>query len=93
MSGMVRRSGPICVVMSGPTMPRTFCSAPSWTCGATHSVTTPGRAWVAWVFTIEQHPAAAVTQARVGIEQVGAAVQSHNGLARTRTAVDDEGAA
>ncbi len=38
----------------------------------------------------EQHPAPAVTQARVGIQQVSGAVQGHHGLARTRAAVDDQ---
>jgi len=33
------------------------------------------------------------TEARVGVEQVGGAVQSDDGLPRTRTAVDDESAA
>ena len=41
----------------------------------------------------EQHAAPAVTEARVGVEEVGGAVQGDDGLARTRAAVDDEGAA
>ena len=38
----------------------------------------------------EQHPTPAVAEARVGVEEVGSAVQSDDGLPRTRTAVDDE---
>jgi hypothetical protein len=41
----------------------------------------------------EQHAAPAVAEARVGVEQVGGAVQRDDGLARARTAVDDERAA
>ena len=41
----------------------------------------------------EQHAAPAVAEARVGVEQVGGAVQGDDGLAGARTAVDDEGAA
>ena len=41
----------------------------------------------------EQHAAAAMAQPRVGVEQVGGAVQRHHGLAGSRTAVDDERAA
>ena len=41
----------------------------------------------------EQHAAAAVTEARVGVEQVGRAVQRDDGLAGARAAVDDERAA
>ena len=48
---------------------------------------------VGLVRTDEQHAAPAVTEARVGVEEVGGAVQSDDGLARTRTAVDDESAA
>ena len=38
----------------------------------------------------EQHAAAPVTEARVGVEEVGGAVQGDDGLAGARTAVDDE---
>ena len=38
----------------------------------------------------EEHPAAAVAQARVGVEQVGGAVQGDDGLAGARAAVDDQ---
>ena len=48
---------------------------------------------VGLVRTDEQHAAPAVTEARVGVEEVGGAVQGDDGLARARTAVDDEGAA
>ena len=48
---------------------------------------------VGLVRTDEQHAAPAVTEARVGVEQVGGAVQSDDGLPRARTAVDDESAA
>ena len=41
----------------------------------------------------EQHAAPAVTEARIGVEQVGAAVQGDDGLPGTRAAVDDESAA
>ena len=41
----------------------------------------------------EQHAAAAVAEARVGVEQVRRAVQRDHGLARARAAVDDERAA
>ena len=41
----------------------------------------------------EQHAAAAVAEARVGVEQVGRAVQGDDGLAGARAAVDDERAA
>ena len=41
----------------------------------------------------EQHAAAAVPQARIGVQQVGGAVQGDDGLPRAGTAVDDEGAA
>ena len=41
----------------------------------------------------EQHPAVAVAEARVGVQQVGAAVQRDDGLAGAGAAVDDEGAA
>ena len=41
----------------------------------------------------EEHAAPAVAEARVGVEQVGGAVQRDDGLAGARTAVDDEGAA
>ena len=41
----------------------------------------------------EQHAAAAAAEARVGVQQVGGAVQRHDGLARARAAVDDERAA
>ncbi len=43
--------------------------------------------------TDEQHAAAALTEARFGVEEVGGPVQSDNGLPRTRTTVDDESAA
>jgi hypothetical protein len=43
--------------------------------------------------TDEQHAAPAVTEARFGVEEVGGTVQGDDGLARTRTAVDDESAA
>ena len=43
--------------------------------------------------TDEQHATPAVTEARIGVEEVGGAVQSDDGLPGTRTAVDDEGAA
>ena len=42
--------------------------------------------------TDEQHAAPVVTEARVGVEEVGGAVQGDDGLSRPRTAVDDEGA-
>ena len=45
------------------------------------------------VRTDEQHPSPPGTEARVGVEEVGGAVQGDDGLARARTAVDDEGAA
>ena len=48
---------------------------------------------VGLVRTDEQHAAPAVTEARVGVQEVGGAVQGDDGLARTRTAVDDESAA
>ena len=48
---------------------------------------------VGLVRTDEQHAAAAVTEAGVGVEEVGGAVQRDDGLARTRTTVDDERAA
>ncbi|ESU46960.1 hypothetical protein P376_5063 [Streptomyces sp. HCCB10043] len=38
----------------------------------------------------EQHPAAAVAEARVGVQQIGGAVQRHDGLPRAGPAVDDE---
>ena len=41
----------------------------------------------------EQHPAAAVAEARVGVQEVRGAVQRDDGLAGARTAVDDERAA
>ena len=41
----------------------------------------------------EQHAAPAMTEARVGVEEVGGAVQGDDGLPRARTAVDDEGSA
>ena len=41
----------------------------------------------------EQHAAPAVAQPRVGVEQVGGAVQRDDGLAGARAAVDDERAA
>ena len=43
--------------------------------------------------TDEQHAAPAVTEARVGVEEVSGAVQCDDGLPRARTAVDDESAA
>ena len=43
--------------------------------------------------TDEQHATPAVTEARIGVEEVSGAVQSDDGLPGTRTAVDDEGAA
>jgi len=45
------------------------------------------------VRTDEQHAAQAVTQARIGVQEVGGSVQGDDGLTRTRTAVDDESAA
>ena len=48
---------------------------------------------VGLVRTDEQHAAPAVTEARVGVEEVGGAVQGDDGLAGARTAVDDESAA
>ncbi len=45
------------------------------------------------VRTDEQHAAPAVTEARVGVEEVGGAVEGDDGLPRARTAVDDERAA
>ena len=45
------------------------------------------------VRTDEQHTAATVAEARVGVQEVRRAVQSHDGLPRPRTAVDDERAA
>jgi hypothetical protein len=45
------------------------------------------------VRTDEQHATAAVTEAGIGVEQVRGAVQGHDGLARTGTAVDDESTA
>ena len=41
----------------------------------------------------EQHAAAAVTEPRVGVEEVGGPVQSDDRLPRARAAVDDESAA
>ena len=41
----------------------------------------------------EQHAAPPVTEARVGVKQVGGAVQRHDGLPGPRTAVDDESTA
>src|SRR5262245_58789649 len=41
----------------------------------------------------EQHAAPAVTEARVGVQEVGGTVQRDDGLPRARTAVDDESAA
>ena len=43
--------------------------------------------------TDEQHAAPAMAEAGIGVEQVGGAVQGDDGLARARTAVDDERAA
>ena len=43
--------------------------------------------------TDEQHAAAAVTEARVGVQEVGGAVQGDDGLARSWTAVNDQSAA
>ena len=40
--------------------------------------------------TDEQHATAAMAEARVGVDEVRGAVQSDDGLARTRAAVDDE---
>ncbi len=48
---------------------------------------------VGLVRTDEQHAAPAVREARVGVEEIGGAVQRDDGLPRTRTAVDDESAA
>ena len=48
---------------------------------------------VGLVRTDEQHAAPAVAEARVGVEQVGGAVQGDDGLAGARAAVDDERAA
>jgi hypothetical protein len=47
---------------------------------------------VGLVRTDEQHAAPLVTEAGVGVEEVGGAVQGDDGLAGTRTAVDDESA-
>ena len=43
--------------------------------------------------TDEQHATPTVTEPGIGVQQVGGAVQGDDGLARARTAVDDEGAA
>ena len=43
--------------------------------------------------TDEQYAAPAVTQARIGVQEVGGAVQGDDGLPCTRAAVDDESAA
>jgi hypothetical protein len=48
---------------------------------------------VGLVRTDEQHAAPAVTQARVGVEEVGGAVQRDDGLPGTRTTVDDQSTA
>ena len=48
---------------------------------------------VGLVRTDEQHVAPVMTEAGVGVEEVGGAVQRDDGLPRTRTAVDDESAA
>src|SRR5262249_30440344 len=48
---------------------------------------------VGLVRTDEQHAAPAVTEARVGVDEIRGAVQGDDGLSCTRTAVDDEGAA
>ena len=45
------------------------------------------------VRTDEQHAAPTVTEPWVGVQEVGSAVQGDDGLARARTAVDDERAA
>src|SRR5215469_2257393 len=42
--------------------------------------------------TDEQHAATAMTEAGVGVEEVGGAVQSDDGLPRSRPAVDDKSA-
>jgi len=42
------------------------------------------------VRTDEQHAALAVTQARIGVQEIGGSVQGDDGLTRPRTAVDDE---
>ncbi|MCR6493663.1 hypothetical protein LJB74_14685 [Cellulomonas sp. P24] len=39
----------------------------------------------------EQHPAPAMPEARVGVQEVGGAVKGDDGLARPRAAVDDQG--
>ena len=41
----------------------------------------------------EQHTALAMAEARVGVQEVGGAVQGHDRLARARPAVDDQRAA
>src|SRR6185295_10052495 len=43
--------------------------------------------------TDEQYAASTVPEPWVGVEEVGSAVQGDDGLARARTAVDDESAA
>ena len=48
---------------------------------------------VGLVRTDELHAAPAVTEAGVGVQKVGGAVQGDDGLARTRAAVDDKSAA
>ena len=48
---------------------------------------------VGLVRTDDQHAPAPVTQTRVGVQEVGGAVQSDDGLPRAGTAVDDQGAA
>ena len=45
---------------------------------------------VGLVRTDEEHAAATVTEARVGVQEVGGAVQGDDGLARSRAAVDDQ---
>ena len=42
------------------------------------------------VWTDEQHSTPAVAEARVGIEEIGSAVQSDDGLPGPRTALNDE---
>ena len=48
---------------------------------------------VGTVWPNEEHATPAVAEARVGIEQIGSAVQRDDGLPRARTAVDDQGPA
>ena len=42
------------------------------------------------MWTDEEHSTPPSAEVRVGIEQIGSAVQSNDGLSRTRTTLDDE---